>query len=351
MRPIILYEEKNTKEDLEKLTDQEKIFKIHDAYELQLRELFEIRNPNLVNTSDYQHYLNSFIEERLKGKHVGNWVFFPWNGNLVHTLNENEYFDLRTNRNRNLISIDEQKSLRDFNVGIVGLSVGSNIATGLAYQGISNNLKLAEFDSLETTNLNRIKASIKDLDRKKIDITAEQIYEINPYANLQLYDDGLTKENLSDFLEKDFTPNLIFEIIDNFEMKILLRLKARDLGIPVIMMANLGDGVLVDIERFDLNKKLPLFNGVLGDLPEKILDNPKEDVNKYAVQIVGRENIPERAIESVTEIGKTLVGRPQLSSTVTISGGLAAYLTRRIALKQLDWSGRKMIKFDEVFDV
>ncbi len=134
-------------------------------------------------------------------------------------------------------------------------------------------------------------------------------------------------------------------------MKILLRLKARKLGIPVIMMANLGDGILIDIERFDLDKKTPIFNGVIGDLPEKILDNPDEDVNKYAVQIVGKENIPDRAIESVMEIGKTLIGRPQLSSTVTIAGGLATYLTRKIALKELNWGGRKMIKFDEVLHV
>jgi molybdopterin/thiamine biosynthesis adenylyltransferase len=351
MNPIILSEDRSTKEDLENLVAKEKVYKTLDVYKLQLRELFEIRNPNLIKTPEFETRLNSFITERMKGKHVGNWVFFPWDGYLIHTLNENEYFELRTNRNRDLINTDEQKKLMNFNVGVVGLSVGSNIATGLVYQGISNNMKLAEFDTLETTNLNRIRAGIKDLHEKKLDLTATQIYEINPYANLQLYENGLTKDNLESFLKKDFTPNLIFEIIDNFEMKILLRLKAREMGIPVIMMANLGDGILIDIERFDLNKKTPLFNGVIGDLPEKILDNPDEDVNKYAVQIVGKENIPERAMESVIEIGKTLVGRPQLSSTVTVAGGIATYLARKIALKQLNWGERRMIKFDEIFNV
>jgi hypothetical protein len=187
------------------------------------------------------------------------------------------------------------------------------------------------------------------LGKKKIEVTAEQIFDVNPYAKLQLFDKGLTKSNLNSFFERDFSPNLIFEVIDNFEMKILIRLKARERGIPVIMMANLGDGVLIDIERFDLDKKLQLFNGVLGDFPEEILAKPHEDVNKYAVQIVGKENIPQRAMESVTEIGKSLVGRPQLSSTVTIASGLATFLARKVALKESRWSGRKMLRIEDFF--
>lgn len=336
MKPIILEEGKYTKNDLEKIKKQNKIWKIIDIYNQQLKELFEINNPSLKVPKDIQK------------RSEGNWIYFPWNGYLIHTVCEKDYFILRTNRNKNLITKSEQEKLSKVCIGIIGLSVGSATALNLTYLGIGNTFKLAEFDNLETTNLNRIKAGLHQVGLPKVDIASEQIYEINPYIKLELFPKGLTKDNLEKFFQ-DPIPQIIFEIIDDFEIKILIRQKARKLGIPVIMPANLGDSVLIDIERFDLDKSLPLFNGAIGDLPEKILENPLEDRNKYAVQIVGLENIPKRAIESVKEIGKTLVGRPQLSSTVTISSGILSYLAKSIVLGENISSGRYRIAFEDFF--
>ena len=111
------------------------------------------------------------------------------------------------------------------------------------------NLKLSEFDTLETTNLNRIRAGLQDIGSPKIEITAQQIYELNPYANLTTYSEGLKKDNLRSFLRGKIKLDLVFEIIDDFEMKILLRKKAKDFGVPVIMLASVHAKVIIDIER------------------------------------------------------------------------------------------------------
>ena len=132
-------------------------------------------------------------------------------------------------------------------------------------------------------------------------------------------------------------------------MKVLVRIEAKKARIPVVAFANLGDSILADIDRYDLDGSLPLFNGLLGDFPEEILKMPDEDKNKYAVKMVGIENVPTRALESVKEIGKTLVGRPQLSSTVIFSGALGTYVTRQIVLGNELKSGRYLIKFEEFF--
>ncbi len=350
--PIIL-EENSTVKSLAKLKDFYKPIHIYDIYLEQLKELFEITFPNLINNKNYSSQLKIFLKTKFKDKvrTSGVWVYFPWNGKLIHTVKKEDLYELRTNRNRNLITKIEQEKLKKFCIGIVGLSVGSNLASNLIYQGLSSDqLKLAEFDILETTNLNRIKAGISDIGRKKIDVLAQQIYEIDPYITLNLYPEGLNEKTLTHFIGSNKKPDLIFEVIDNFEMKIKLRLLAKQSRIPVVMMANLGDSILVDIERYDLNPNLQLFNGLLGDLTENILKNPNGDINKYAIQIVGLENIPKRAVESVSEINKTLVGRPQLSSTVTIAGGLATYIARKIALKETVWSGRKKFPIDSFFD-
>src|SRR3989344_5212951 len=177
--PIILEENSPTK-NLKELKDLYRPNKIIDLYDEQLKELFEITFPNLTGMEEYESKLKYFIKTKYQigGRTSGSWVYFPWNSKLVHTVNKNDLYRLRTNRNRNLITSKEQEKLKCFVVGVIGLSVGSNIASSLVYQGLSSNrLKLAEFDTLETTNLNRIRAGISDIGRKKIDVLAQQIYE------------------------------------------------------------------------------------------------------------------------------------------------------------------------------
>ena len=349
-KPTILIEGIYSRKDLARLKRKE-IWKVADIYVPQLNDLFEINNPPLSKESkEYKRLKGEFLDKKLKDRDLkGDWIYYPWNGILLHIVNEDDLLKLKTNRNKNLITEKEQKVLYDSCVGILGLSVGSGLAVGLSYQGIAKDLKLAEFDTLETTNLNRVSAGLHQIGMRKIDIAVQKIWEINPYANLHFFDKGLTKNVLKNFIYKAPRPRVIFEIVDDFEMKVLVRIEAKKARIPVVAFANLGDSILADIDRYDLDGSLPLFNGLLGDFPEEILKMPDEDKNKYAVKMVGIENVPTRALESVKEIGKTLVGRPQLSSTVIFSGALGTYVTRQIVLGNELKSGRYLIKFEEFF--
>ncbi|MBU0546338.1 ThiF family adenylyltransferase [Patescibacteria group bacterium] len=351
-KPTIFFEGTYTAEDVLRFQADNSIKEVRDIYGQQMSELFEIRNPSLRHTAQYQGELEKFLCARQTCGSSGNWIYFPWNGIFVHTLTKDDYFRLRTNRNKNLITEEEQTALSQSTVAIAGLSVGSGIAVNLAYAGIASTLRLAEFDNLETTNLNRVRAGLADVGKSKSSITAHQVFEIDPYLNVQSFNEGLTGQNLSQFILSEPRPKVIFEIIDSFEIKIKMRLMAREAGIPVIMLANLGDSLLVDIERFDLNRNLSLFNGVIGDTPENILRNPditEADKHKYAVELVGIENVPSRALASVREINNTLVGRPQLMSTVAVGGGIGAYLARKIILGETLKSGRKIMRFDDLF--
>lgn len=324
IKPVFISEE-----DLSTFENNNNIFLKKDLTEIQIKELKEITfnsNPDFSN----------------------QWVYFSWSGSLYNILDEVNFTKLRTNRNRDLITEKEQETLYEAKVAIAGLSVGSGLALELQYSGISSNIKLAEDDILETTNLNRIKASIGDVGTNKIESVLKRIYEINPYSKATDMGDRVNPENINLFFENP-KPDIIFEIIDDYEMKIRIRLVAREMRIPVVSFANLGDSVLVDIERFDIDKKTPLFNGVIGDYPEKILENPNDKDNFHAINIVGRENVPEKAIESVKQIGKTLVGRPQLSATVAVSSSIGAYIAREIILGDKKLTGRNLIKFEDFF--
>ena len=120
------------------------------------------------------------------------------------------------------------------------------------------------------------------------------------------------------------------------------------------MFANIDETIILDVERYDLEPNLPIMNGLLGDMPNRLLNEgclTETEKHNYAVLFVGKENVSQRALNSVKNIGKTLVGRPQLSAAVTISGGISAYLSKQIILKQHLPSGRKIVKFNENLSV
>jgi len=353
---VILRSGSHTMQDVEQLRTSHNIWREIDIYTEQCKELFEIQNPTLLGTDNFEEKQEEFLKKRLevdKGNFVGNWIYFPWNGHFVHTLEEDELFVLTTNRNKNLVTNEEQNKLREASVAIVGLSVGSNVASALVYSGIAGTMRLAEYDILETSNLNRIRARFDQVGQSKLSVLAQQLYEVNPYLTLDTYPEGLLNEkDLEQFVQGSPKPSVIFEIIDSFETKIHLRQLAREHGIPVVMVTNLGDSAILDIERYDLHKDLPFFNGRAGTVPTDILKNPDitdADKHKYAVDLAGVEHIPQRALDSVAEIGKTLVGRPQLRSTVGVAGALCAYITRNIILDQELVDGSWHIKFSDLF--
>ena len=92
---------------------------------------------------------------------------------------------LRLDRNRNKITRVEQDQLCQQKVGVVGLSVGHSIAYALALEGICAELRLADFDTLELSNLNRIPATVLDLGVNKATILSRRIAELDPFLTVR----------------------------------------------------------------------------------------------------------------------------------------------------------------------
>lgn len=339
--------------DLKKIKSQ-KIWKVVDIFSEQLKELFEISNPQIQDPMVFKKTWNSYWKkEIINGSDLkGDWIYYPWSGVLLHGVKEETLRQLLVNRNQNLINKEEQKILSEAKVGFAGLSIGNSMALSLVYGGIGKTINLSDFDRLSTCNLNRIRAGLAEVGMQKTQLASEQIYELNPYLNLNIFSKGLKEADLEKFIGKEKKLDIIFEAIDDFEMKILLRQAARAHGVPVVMITNLGDSMLIDIERYDLDKSTPLFNGLAGDLSQVVGKKLTiDEKNKYAIQVVGVKNVPSRALESVKEIGHTLVGRPQLMSTVTVAGGVAAYVARKILLDPLVLkSGRRKVVFSDIFN-
>ena len=345
----ILKEGSFTTSDVDKLI-QENRPTVKDVLELQLDELYEIRHPGDVHLASYQSAKTEYISNN-SGKSSHNWVYYPWSNTLIHSVGQDLWYELRTNRNRNLISTEEQNKLQSFHVAIAGLSVGSNIASNLIYEGIGSQITIADFDAISPTNLNRMRSKLSQIGEPKIDCTAQHLLELDPYMKINSYRTALDEFSLGDFLGgAGNPPNLVFEIIDDFKMKIKLRQEAKKLRIPVVMITNLGDNVLLDVERYDINPENEIFNGLVQGLDSIVSAKSFSDDRKkqLAAEIVGIENVPKRALDSLRELGSTLAGRPQLMQTCAISAGLATHIAREIALGNKVESSRTLFSLSDI---
>jgi hypothetical protein len=346
-KPTILFEGEFDQRDLDALKIS--ALEITDIYDLQLRELFKINFPS--KAAD-QKSLDSYVKQQKSGDYAGAWVYYPWSKILLHCVSPEELFKIRTNRNKNLITEEEQQILANTTVGVAGMSVGAGIAISLAYSGISNTIKIADFDELDTSNLNRLRENLLSVGKKKTQLASQHIYELDPFLQVEEFSEGLNDKNIAEFFSHPKI-DVVIDEIDDFKMKIKLRLEAKKQGIPLLMFTSLGDNILIDVERYDLNPEQQPFHGLIGTVTEEILEKDQisiEDIKKFSVKVVGAEYIPTRALASVTEMGRSLVGRPQLYGTISIDGGLAAYLVRQIALSSdMLKSGRYFIKFSDFF--
>lgn len=342
------------KEQIDRLSKTSGV-RILDSLDSQLEELFRIRHPETVRLGVDPNEKNAFCDEiytSVGGKEMfGMWAWYPWNNLLMRVLPELLHTELRTARNRNLITAKEQDAFYSAHIGIAGLSVGNSVLGGILHTGGGKHLRLADPDTMAGSNTNRIRAGFDTIGLPKTVIAAREIYLTNPYASVEVFD-GVSEENIDAFLTHPTKLNIVIDEMDELYLKIQLRIHARKLGIPVVMAADNGDGAVVDIERYDLDQNRPLMH---GDIPEdELLSIPRNVPRATAAKIisawVGHQNIAPRMMSSLMELGKTLYTWPQLGSAAALSGALLSYVVRAVITGQPIGQGKFVIRPEEIFD-
>ena len=274
-------------------------------------------------------------------------MYYPWSCTLVHLLDAHEFGELRTNRNRHKITADEQAVLSAKRIGIVGLSVGQSVALTLTLERAFGELRLADFDSVDLSNLNRIRTGVQNLGVPKVYVTAREIAELDPYLDIKVFSEGITAENIELFLLHGGKLDVVLEECDSLDIKVIVRHEAKRHGIPVVM--DTSDRGMLDIERFDLEPDRPIFHGLAADLdPDSLSGLTTEQKLPYVLRIVGAGTVSPRLRASMMEIEQTISTWPQLGSEVTLGGAAAAHAARRIALGQAVHWGRMFVDLDAV---
>jgi hypothetical protein len=115
---------------------------VRDIYGIQVAELAGVRLPG-GSPQARQAFIAGY-----QAREPGVWSYYPWLNVALRTLEPEALFELRTNRNRNLVTRPEQAVLRTAHVAIAGLSVGGNIVSALVHHGIGGTFSLADHDEL-----------------------------------------------------------------------------------------------------------------------------------------------------------------------------------------------------------
>lgn len=319
---------------------------VYDSIESQAKELIECRNPKVMDADK----LNAALEQWRNGRpwnEIGVWVYYPWSKKLIHLLDKEDFIQVRTNRNQYKITPAERDKLEEKTIGIIGLSVGQSIALTLAMERSCGALKLADFDNLELSNLNRIRTPLCNIQLPKVIATAREIVEMDPYIQIEVFREGITRDNLDDFLQHPEPLDLLVDECDGLDIKVLAREKAKALGIPVIM--DTSDRGMLDIERFDLEPGRPLFHGLAGELESRQLEGLSNfDKLPYILKILGADDLSPRAKASALEVNQSLKTWPQIATSVVLGGAAAADIARRILLDEIRQSGRFFVDIESI---
>ena len=278
----------------------------------------------------------------------GVWAYYPWSNKLVHILDEEEFIIVRTNRNKHKITQEEQDLLANKKIGVIGLSVGQSVSLTLAMERGFGELRIADFDELDLSNINRIRTGVQNIGVKKTVIVAREIAEIDPFLNVVCFDKGITDDNIQSFLTENGKLDLLIDECDSFDIKISAREAARDLQIPVLMEGS--DRGTIDIERFDLEPNRPILHGMVDHLDMSKFKHLKTFDEKvpYIAAVTGFETLSPRMKASAVELMSSISTWPQLASAVTFGGGVSADLSRKILLNSLKVSGRYFLDLDEM---
>lgn len=168
-----------------------------------------------------------------------------------NTLNNNEDAFAGIGR---LYGTQAYALIQNMHVCVVGIGgVGSWVVEALARSAIGK-ITLIDYDTIAESNINRqIHTLSSTIEQKKCTAMQERVKQINPECEVNIIDDFITLENMSELMTQDY--DYVVDAIDSIKFKAGLIYHCRRNKIPIITTG--GAGGLTDpsvIKVVDLSK-------------------------------------------------------------------------------------------------
>jgi molybdopterin/thiamine biosynthesis adenylyltransferase len=154
------------------------------------------------------------------------------------TSSSGDNLPARYARNRETLSVHDQKTLQSSHVCIVGLGgLGGAVIEILARLGIGT-LTLIDGDVFEESNLNRqLLSTMQNLGTSKAEAAAGRIQQINPLVKTIVHSVFLNADNASALIAG---ADVAADCLDNLKTRFLLERAARAASIPMVSAAIAG---------------------------------------------------------------------------------------------------------------
>jgi len=244
-------------------------------------------------------------------------------GEDIYLPSHEELYAELTLRNKGLISLAEQETLRRATILVAGCgAVGGATVEPLLRAGAEHFI-LAEPGTYEYNNANRQNMRIQDIGKNKASAFAERMPDINPFAQFEVHTDGITAENVADLVAR---ADLIIDGVDVTEppalqAKFALHREAKRLKKPIIGGYDIAGAQWTPIYDYRKSSQKLLD----GKLSEK--DLPGLTPMGFLSKVISPLKIP---IEMIPEIERQLIGQsasmPQLGYTALQFGVLVVRL-------------------------
>lgn len=186
-------------------------------------------------------------------------------------MDRDQFLQAAFSRNRGLIDESEQQRLAAARIAIAGAGgVGGLHVLTLARLGIGK-FRIADFDTFDAVNINRqFGAMASTIGKPKAEVIATMARDINPFAEVDVFPQGVTLENLDAFLDD---VQVYIDGIDFFEIEIRRAVfkRCRERGIFALTAAPLGFGATLQVfapngmsfdDYFGISDKLPYMEKI-----------------------------------------------------------------------------------------
>ena len=148
-----------------------------------------------------------------------------------------------------LIGKAGEEKLKKAKVAVFGVGgVGSFVVEGLVRAGVGN-IEIVDNDKICLSNLNRqIMATRNTVGRYKVDVVKERIFEINPEANVEAYQEFYMPDSNTNIITNNLS--YVADCVDTVTAKIAIVMKCKENNVPVI--SAMGTGNKLDPSKFEI---------------------------------------------------------------------------------------------------
>lgn len=258
--------------------------------------------------------------------------FVPWRGVVCDLLTRPMAELLIESRQRVLFSELDLKRIRRGRVGIAGSSVGSRVMEPLAHGPALELLRIADFDVVTLSGLGRQPFGIANLGLPKVVASARLVTEVRPWANIEIWTEGVTQDNLDNFV-RDL--DVVVDAMDDPGMKMALRLAAQRHGVDVLMGTDIENG-LIDYEPYGEIPGYVPFHGALSDATVELLaaqDVPRERLLAAIAEIVDLRLLTLEGLQMAAAlVAGRITSMSQIGTTATqVGAAIARMIHLRLA--------------------